>query len=272
MTKLVKKVSGTFEFLKHHTVMRQWIDRLKAAGIHLGISLCIAALAATLVFGVWYPYPYREISGGRDLFVLLISVDVMLGPLITFAIFNRAKPLGELRRDLCVVGLVQLAALSYGLWAVFVARPVHLVFEIDRFRVVHAVDVPSDLMDKVPAGIDALPLFGPTLLSVRPFRNRQEEAAATVVALQGIPLAARPDLWRPYAAARAEIIRAAKPVGQLKARFAGRADAIDAVLGRVGRQAPTTAYLPLVGRKSFWTAFIDPVTADVVAFMPLDSF
>jgi len=62
-------------------------------------------------------------------------VDVILGPLITLTVFNRSKPRSELVRDLTVVGLIQLAALGYGLWTVFVARPVHLVFEYDRFRV-----------------------------------------------------------------------------------------------------------------------------------------
>ena len=32
-----------------------WADRLKASAIHLGLSLLIAALAALLVFGIWYP-------------------------------------------------------------------------------------------------------------------------------------------------------------------------------------------------------------------------
>lgn len=253
--------------------MFDWKVRAQAAGIHLGISLAVATLAGMLVFGAWYPYPYREISGGRELFLILLTVDVILGPLITFMIFDRAKkPRGVLRRDLAVVGLVQLIALGYGLWTVFVARPVHLVFEIDRFRIVHAIDVPSDLMDKVPAGIDALPLNGPTLLSLRPFRSRQEEADATLVALQGVSLAARPDLWQPYAASRAQVLQAAKPVDQLKARFGAQAAGIDAVLRRAGRQAANTAYLPLAGRKEFWTVFIDPATADVVGFIALDSF
>lgn len=263
---------GTFDLLKHHTAMAHWKNRFKAAGIHLGISLCIAALAATLVFALWYPYPYGEISGGRELFLILISVDVILGPLITLIIFNRAKPRSELWRDLAIVGLIQLAALGYGLWTVFVARPVHLVFEIDRFRVVHAVDVPSDLMEKVPAGIDALPLSGPTLLSLRRFKDREEEGQATLAALQGISLSARPDLWQSYAAGRSEVLQAARPVAQLKTRFAARAAEIDAVLARAGRKSDAVVWLPLVGRKSFWTVFLDPVTADAVGFMPLDSF
>src|SRR6478609_8700249 len=120
-----KAPPGTLGILKHHTAMHDWKVRFKASAIHLGISLAIAVLAAMLVFGIWYPYPYRELSGGRELFLLLVSVDVILGPLITLAIFNRAKPRKELRRDLAVVGLIQLAALGYGLWTVFVARPVH---------------------------------------------------------------------------------------------------------------------------------------------------
>lgn len=249
-----------------------WKDRLQASGIHLGLSLLVALLAAMLVFGLWYPYPYRDISGGRELFFLVVTVDVILGPLITLAVFNRAKPWTELRRDLALVVLVQLAALGYGLWTVCVARPVHMVFEYDRFRVVHAVDVVPELLAQTPAGIDALPLTGPTLLALRPFKDDKERMDATLAALQGVPLAARPDLWQPYASAMAEILQAAKPVAALKARFTSQAADIDRVLADAGRTAQGAVYLPLVGRKSFWTVFLDPVTAQVVATMPLDSF
>jgi hypothetical protein len=252
--------------------MFNWKARLRAAGIHFGISLAIAALAALLVFGLWYPYPYREISGGRELFSLVVTVDVILGPLITFSIFSRSKPKKELRRDLAVVGLLQLAALSYGLWTVFVARPVHLVFEYNRFRVVHAIDIPAELMGKPPAGIDAQPLFGPTLLSLRPFRDSDEQINATMAAVQGVSLSARPDLWQAYELARADVLKTAKPVAELKARFPAQAAAIDQVITATGRDPRTLAYVPLAGRKSFWTVFIDAGTAQVVAFMPLDSF
>ncbi len=252
----------------------QWKIRLKASGAHFCISLLLALLPATLVFGLWYPYPYREISGGRELFFLVVTVDVILGPLITLAVFNRAKPWRELKRDLAVVVLIQFAALGYGLWTVFLARPVHLVFEYDRFRVVHAVDVPSEMLSMVPHGMDALPLTGPTLLSLRQFKDANEKMEATMAALgeRGLQLSARPNLWQPYAAAKAEILQQARPVLQLKARFAAQATAIDAVIARTGRKPESLVHLPMVGRKSFWTVFLDPVTAEVLAFMPLDSY
>ena len=99
--------------------------RLRASAIHLAISLSVATLAALLVFGWWYPYPYRELSGGRELFALVVAVDVVLGPLITLVIFNVAKTRRHLMMDFTVIGLLQVAALAYGLWTVFVARPVN---------------------------------------------------------------------------------------------------------------------------------------------------
>lgn len=252
--------------------MINWKERGKASGIHLAISVGIAAAAAALVFGLWYPYPYRSISGGTELFFILTGVDVAIGPLVTLAVFNRHKPHAELRRDLAIVGVLQLAALLYGLWTMAQARPVHLAFEIDRFRVVHRVDVPEALLARKPADVDAFPWFGPTLVAVRPFRDANEKADATLAALQGVQLGARPDLWESYAAARPRVLKAARPVTELRARLAQRAGEIDATLASLGRRPESTLYLPLVGRKAFWTAFVDPVTADVVGFMPLDSF
>lgn len=257
----------------HHTSRFDWRTRLRAATIHLGLSALVAATAALLVFALWYPWPYREISGGRELFQLVVAVDVALGPLITFAIFNRAKPRTELRRDLAVVALLQVAGLAYGLWTVHLARPVHLVYEIDRFRVVHQVDIPEELVDRAPPGIAIAPAGGPTLIALRPFRSEQERVDFTVEALRGVSLSARPELWQPYEAARDRVLHAAKPVAELKSRFPQSAGAIDEALRKSGREPARAAYLPLVARKAqAWTVLLDAGTAEVIGFVPLDSF
>jgi hypothetical protein len=259
--------------LPHHTATFDWRDRLRAASIHLGLSALVAALAGVLVFALWYPFPYRVISGGRDLFLLVVSVDVVLGPLITFAVFDRAKPRRELRRDLALVGLLQLAGLLYGLWTVQLARPVHMVFEIDRFRVVHRIDIPLDLEANAPPGIEVAPWAGPTLIAARPFRGEQEKFQATMAALQGVQIGARPDFWQPYADARAQVLQAARPVTHLQGRFPQHAAEIDAALKQAGRTAAGTAYLPLIARKAeAWTVLLDGTTAAIVGYLPLDSF
>ena len=250
-----------------------WKGRLRASGIHLAISLAIAILAALLVFGVWYPYPYREISGGRELFLLVVAVDVIMGPLMTLAVFNLKKPRKELVRDVAVIGILQLAALAYGLWTVAVARPVHLVYEIDRFRVVHAIDVPVDMLDRAPAGQKTLPWTGPTLLSVRDFKDSKESFEATMAALQGVNLGARPDLWQSYETAKPQMLARMRPLDELKTRFATQAATIDEALALKGnRPGRAVGYLPLVGRNVFWTVLLDANTAEILAFVPIDSF
>ena len=255
-----------------NAVRFNWKDRLRASAIHLGISVAIAVLAALLVFLVWYPYPYREISGGRELFLILVGVDVVLGPLITLTIFNRTKPWRVLARDLAIVGLIQLSALGYGMWTVFVARPVHLAFEIDRFRVVHAIEVPTELLTQAPEQLQTLPLFKPTVLAVRPFRSNEESFEATLSALEGLHLGARPDLWQAYADARPRVLEAASPVSLLAQRFADKTELIDDAIARTGRPPESLLYLPLVGRNEPWTVLLDSSTAELVGFIALDSF
>lgn len=173
--------------LLDHTAGAALQSRLSAAAVHLGISLALAGAVALLVFELWYPWPYREIAGGRELFLLVVSADVVLGPLLTLAVFDVRKPRSELRRDLIVIALLQLAGLGYGLWTVQLARPAHLVFEIDRFRVVHRIDIPSELEERSPAGIHVAPWTGPTPLSTRPFHGDREKMDSTLACPAGRP-------------------------------------------------------------------------------------
>ena len=249
-----------------------WKDRLVASGVHLGLSLVFAALAAFLVFGLWYPYPYSDSSGGRELFLIVITVDVILGPLITLAVFNRSKPRAVLVWDLVFVGAFQLIALMYGLWVVSAARPVHLIYEFDRFSVVHAVEVQVELLDRASGEVKPMPWTGPTLLAVRPFKNDAEKVEATMMALHGLPLAARADLWEPYSQAQQRVLAAARPAAELKRRFPLQEAVIDAGITQTGLQEGALLYLPMVERKSFWTVLLDANTAAVRGFIPLDSF
>lgn len=258
------------------TVQSHWKSRFIAAAVHLGISLVLASLAAALVFGVWYPYPYREISGGRSLFWLVVSVDVVMGPLLTLAVFNRAKPAGELRRDLAIIGVLQLAALAYGLWTVSVARPVHLVFEVDRFRVVHAIEIDPERLKQAPPEWRQLPLTGPTLASLRDFANDEERSRLTLAALDGMQLSERPDMWQSYEKGKSQLLARARPLEDLKKRFPARVAEIEQALKKASaaeRPVGSVVYVPVGSRSSlYWTALLDKQTAEVIAFVPLDPF
>lgn len=245
--------------------------RARAAVIHLSVTLVVAAIAALLVFGVWYPYPYRTISGGLELFVLVVTVDVVIGPLLTAVVFNPAKSPTHLKLDLAVIAMLQLACLAYGVHTVFAARPVYMVFEIDRFRVIPAADLdPADL--KLAAEpYDKLPLMRPRLVGTRRSEPGPEQLESVLLALEGKDLAQRPSFYRAYDLSRPDVISRGRPIQVLFDKYPDQDAAIRAAIADTGRSAEALRYIPLVARRQ-WVAFIDAGTADIVGYAPFDGF
>lgn len=245
-------------------------SRARAAGWHLLICGAVAAIAAALVFGLWFPGPYRVMSGGRGLFVLVVSVDVILGPLLTFAVFNRAKGWPHLRRDLAAIGVLQLAGLAYGLHTVYVVRPVATVFEIDRFRVVSALDVRQSELPEANSAYRSLPLTGPWLLTARAAQGSDERSKALFMALDGYDIGQRPTFWRPYAEGRAAALAKSRPVELLLQKYADHAAELRAALAALPVPVRQARFLPVMARGD-WVAVLDP-QGDVVGFVAADGF
>lgn len=246
--------------------------RLRLGGIHLVCSLAVALIAAALVFGLWYPPPYRSLSGGLHLFTLVVVVDVMLGPLATTVVSKPGKPVREWRTDVALIALVQCAALGYGLWTLHQARPVYMAFELDRFRVVHAVDIPPEWLAKAPAGFQKLPLTGPVWVAVRQPASGVETVEATIDALQGFHLAFRPELWIPYEQALDRVRQEAKPLNEWIAREPQRQQTFLQALEPHGLTASEVVYLPLLGRTEFWTMLLHAKTLKPLAYLPIDPY
>lgn len=245
--------------------------RLRAAGIHLGLSALIAALAAALVFGLWYPTPFREISGGRELFFIVVAVDVVLGPLITFAVFNRRKPWRELRRDLIIVALLQLGGLLYGLHTVFVARPVVLALEVDRLRVVTAVDLDAQALEKAPPEFRSLSWHGVHVLATRKSTDA-ERLESIEKALAGVDIGQRPEFWLPASETNAAMLQSAKPLSELRKRHVDRSAELQKYIAATGRTDEQLKFLPLFARRTDWVALLDSGSGELVGYAPFDGF
>jgi hypothetical protein len=257
-------------------VRHRMLSAAKASATHLLLSLLVALLAATLVFGLWYPFPYRELMGGRELFVLVVSVDVVCGPLLTLVLYDPKKPRAELIRDLALVAIVQLAALLYGLHAVMVARPVYLVFEVDHFTAVSAVEIDEASLAKAQAQWNRLPLFGPSVISVRQAKDAAEANKSVELSFQGVEPSMRPDWWQPLEVSKAEILAVAAPLAILRKRYAHKPDNIkmlDTAVLETGKPEESLRWLPLISRRSKdWIALIDAETAIPLAYAAVDGF
>ena len=128
--------------------------RIRAFLIHLAISLCILAVLLVIIYKIWYPQPFFSGDGGWQGMRLVASVDIILGPLLTLIVYNTKKPGKELRRDLSIIALVQIFALSAGTWIVYQQRTQLITFTKNYFTSLSKyqldiLDIPSEKLKEI---------------------------------------------------------------------------------------------------------------------------
>ncbi len=103
-------------------------SKFKAFGIHFAISFSIFLVLLYFIIFHWYPQPFFTTDGGWQGIRIIVFVDLILGPTLTFIVFNPKKPLKLLKIDLSIIAACQIAALAWGIWAVHNERPYLVVF------------------------------------------------------------------------------------------------------------------------------------------------
>jgi hypothetical protein len=152
---------------------------------HLAISLFIASLALIFVFIFWYPFPLSKAIGVTYLFLMMLAIDVIIGPILGFIVYKEGKV--TLKMDLAIIILIQFLALIYGLYSIEKGRPAYVVYNTDRFDLIRknkifssermtqkkrlslsyvAVQYPEDIKMKNKLIFDEV--FGSVSLSQRP--------------------------------------------------------------------------------------------------------
>lgn len=105
-----------------------WINKAKASGIHLALSMVIFLVFVYILIFHWYPLPYFHSDGGWQGMRIMLFVDVVLGPLLTLIVFNYKKSRNKIIFDLSVIATIQIGALIWGVNAVYQGRPVVIVY------------------------------------------------------------------------------------------------------------------------------------------------
>lgn len=242
-------------------------------GWHFGASVLVAIAVATLVFTVWFPYPYRQLAGGTELFFLVMGVDLVCGPLLTFVLYNPAKPKRELMMDLSIVVVLQLAALAYGIWTVHTARPLYLVHEFDRFKVIALADVDGAELLKLPETLQS-PLFkGPQTVGLREASKEEREKVMFESVQGGRDYGERPGFYATYDGSKA--YQKAHPLADFVKKHPNRQDDVnkllaDAHVADVADAVKQWRYLPIIARKD-WVAVLNPQGA-IVGYVEGDGF
>ena len=135
--------------------------KAKATGIHFCLSLIVFFVLAYQIFYVWYPLPYFSVDGGWQGIRIVAAIDLVLGPLITFLIFDLSKSRREITLDLLIIATVQIGALIYGVVATYEQRPVAIVVVDDYAVSATEIDYGSRLNS-----LDELKRYSPERLPV----------------------------------------------------------------------------------------------------------
>lgn len=238
--------------------------RYKAFIVHLACSLIIASLVLFLVFLLWYPDPLDKALNVTHIFILLLGVDVVLGPFLTLLVFRVGKK--SLFFDMSVILLLQVSALFYGLWIVAEGRPAWVVFNVDRFDLVQVVDIDARQLDEAESKYRVPSLVGPRWVgAMRPEDPELRQTIMFEAATWGIDIAQRPQLYR--------------SLEQFSDQISSRAQSLDllhefnetnAVHHVLSEWPNATAWLPLKARAKPMVVLLGENRSEVLAIVDLN--
>lgn len=245
------------------------MSRWKAAAIHLSISAAIGLLAAALIFGVWYPPPYSHAAGADELVLLLLGVDIVIGPLLTLVVFKAGKK--SLRFDLAVIALFQICAFVYGASVVVRARPAFIVGAIDRFFLISANDLDAaDFAQGRKPEFRSPPWTGPLLVGAVLPTDNAERSDLLFSGLAGKDMEKFPKYYVDYAEVAPAMLKRAQTLDALRSKHPDASSSLDAWLQKNGRGAASVVWLPLTSQRAQLTMLLDRDSGQSLDVLPID--
>lgn len=245
------------------------------AAVHLALGALIACMIAFVIFWIWYPYPYDEFSGGRNLFLLLIGVDLVCGPVLTLLLYTKSKSTKLLLIDLTLILVLQIGAMVYGVTTVWQARPVYLVAEIDRLKVVTQADIngldPSTLA-VLPEELRTSIWHRPLVVGIRDPQSVEEKNKVMFESVQGgRDYAERPEFYIAYGEPSAQrSLEKGRVLTHFGKKYPSLQPDLEQYAASKGRSLDKIKYLPVIARQD-WIAILDE-KGYVDVFMKGDGF
>lgn len=237
--------------------------RLKFFLSHLSLSFLIALLVVGLVFFIWYPSPLSTAVGVTYIFLMLLIIDVILGPLLGLLVYKEGKK--TLKFDLSVIILIQIAALCYGIYTIQQGRPVWLVYSVDRFELVRKNELVDTNIQHAQPQFQQPSWFKPQYAATefaKDTQQRNDEMFAEV--LGGISIAQRPERYVKLTQAKTQIQQRALPLVELQ-QYNPKAD----VEKTLAKYPKADAWLPLKANAVDMVVLVNKETASIIKVVDL---
>lgn len=138
---------------------------------HLLASIFIGLSSLIIIYWFWYPAPLATATGANKLILMLVIIDIIVGPLLGFFVYKEAKK--SLKFDLTCIIALQLTAFFYGMWHIADGRPAWVVFNADRFELIRNNEVISEGI--VKPQYQSAAWTGPQFVAIQAAENLQKK-------------------------------------------------------------------------------------------------
>lgn len=190
-------------------------QRLKMTSLHILFSIVLLFIALFFVYGIWYPSPLDIAVGVTSIYLILLAVDLIIGPLLTFVVYKEDRK--KLKFDLIVILILQLSAYIFGLCTLAQGRPVWQVFVIDDIELISPSDVKKtpdyEMKAEFAPSIFKHPQWVVAVYSgdLKKMQQQKEDEM-----FEGINISARPETYRNLDQKQQVILAKIKPISELE--------------------------------------------------------
>ncbi|RPE29905.1 hypothetical protein EC846_2487 [Acinetobacter sp. BIGb0102] len=237
--------------------------RLKFFLSHLSISAMIALIVVGVVFFIWYPSPLAKAVGVTHIFLMMLAIDVIIGPLLGLLVYKEGKK--SLKMDLGIIILIQISALSYGVYSIAQGRPAWLAYNVDRFELVRNNEILTEKIAQASPQYQQPSWLKPQFVGVEFAKEslaRKDDMFAEV--LGGISIAQKPERYVPLEKVKNQMQLHAQSLGELNL-FNNKV----AVQKTLAKYPQATAFVPLKANAVDMTVLINKEKGEVVKIVDL---
>lgn len=245
--------------------------RFKAFGLHAACSTAaLASILGALYFG-WYRWPGWYLADAAHAVLVMVAVDIIVGPLITLLIASPKKPLRELARDIGVIATIQLIALVYGSVTLWIGRPLYYAYSVDCLSVVQAFDLDADSLAAARSkSSDLVPhWYSLPQWVYAPLPQDADESEKIVVSAVngGSDVVDMPDHYQPWSRGLTDLKSKLKTLADIRYFSPKEKELLKERMRRSGLPIDQQDVMALTGRGRPVLAVIDPASFRIKAFI-----
>jgi hypothetical protein len=243
--------------------------RLKAFSLHLLSSATVLTLILGALYFGWYRWPGWYLTDVTRVILVMVGVDVVLGPTLTLIIANQKKSRRELTRDIGIIVAVQLCALTYGSVSLWNGRPLYYAFSESILQLVQAYDIDAN---EANLGREQNPALAPHWYNLprwiwAPLPQNAEIAKKIVISTitGGDDVTSMPRYFRPWEDGLPSLRSRLKKVDDVAYFAKSEKKILKDKMKAAGLADDRLGTMPLTGRGHPLLAVIDPVSLKIAA-------